>query len=261
MTTKSRFAVLIALFVLITGVLTTSPTLHRKDEAARASEFLRFDIPALTHGFQKIPQLPDGDLFLLPQPVTMAISDAPEGAEVFPVNLENFGGQAESLGALPTTTPRGMAISTPNGKLRAITCAESVWDGNLLIASTMGADGDRVRLFLEQLDGSAGPQLATFTVKFPGVVVSDLHPHLMMFVNDRKAIGPSLSAGDFIPFPQAAGESGYRTDLITLAWPMGFFSPLQGCFRIGVEISRSDNPGRTSVVFTDFVVNRNRTPG
>src|SRR5262249_24354424 len=70
-----------------------------------------------------------------------------------------------------------------------------------------------------------------------------------------------VRAGDFIPFPRAAGESGYRTDLITLAWPMGFSSPLQGCFRIGVEISRSDNPGRTSVVVTDLVVNRNRAPG
>jgi len=260
-TKKSRFAVLIALFVLIAGFFATSPTLQQEDEATQASTFLRFDIPALTHGFQKTSQLPDGDLFLLSKPITMAIPNAPEGAEVFPVSFENFGGDAESLGALPTTAPWGMAISTPNGKLRAITCAESVWDGNMLIASTTGSDGDTVRLFLEQPDGSEGPEVAAFTVRYPGIVVSDMHPHLMMFVNNRKAMGPSLHEGDFIQFPQAAGKSGYRTDLITLAWPMGFLSPLQGCFRIGVEISRSGNPGRTSVVFTDIVVNRNRTPG
>lgn len=191
----------------------------------------------------------------------MAISDASEGAEVFPVNPENFGGEAESLGALSTTEPRGMAISTPNGKLRAVTCAESIWDGNLLIASTAGASGDKVRLFLEQTDGSAGPDLATFTVQYPGIVVSDLHPHLMMFVNNRKAMGPSAHVGDFVPLSQPAGESGYRTDLITLAWPMSFLSPLQGCFRVGVEISRTDGLGRTAVVITDIVVNRNRAPG
>jgi len=260
-TKKSRFAVLTVLLVLITGLISTSSTLHRKDEAARAAEFLNFDIPALAHGFQKSPNLPDGDLFLLPKPLTMGISDAPDGSEVFPVTLENFGGDAESLGALPATTPRGMAISTPNGKLRAVACAESIWDGNLLIASTPGSDGDRVRLFLEQLDGSAGPELAMFTVRSSGIAVSDLHPHLMMFVNNRKAMGPSTHVGDFVPFSRIAGESGYRTDLITLAWPMGMLSPLQGCFRVGVEILRSDNPGRTSVVITDIVVNRNRAPG
>jgi hypothetical protein len=260
-TRKSRFAALAVLLVLITGFLTTSSTSDRKESAAQAAEFLRLDIPALAHGFQKTPSLPDGDVFLAPKPLTMAISDAPEGAEVFAVNPENFGGDAESLGALPTTEPRGMALLTPNGRLRAVTCAESVWDGNLLIASTPGSDGDKVRLFLEQTDGSAGPDLATFTVQYPGIVVSDLHPHLMMFVNDRRARGESAHAGDFIPYSRAAGESGYRTELLTLAWPMGFVSPLQGCFRVGIEISRANNPGRTAVVVTDIVVNRNRAPG
>jgi hypothetical protein len=92
-------------------------------------------------------------------------------------------------------------------------------------------------------------------------VVSELHPHLMLFVNNRKAMGPSQHKGDLIPFTRPAGAYGYRTDLITLAWPMGFFSPLQGCFRVGVEIARGGSEGATSVVFTDIVVNRNRAPG
>jgi hypothetical protein len=260
-TRKSRLAALTALLVLITVSLTPHSGANREESVAHAAEFLRLDIPALTHGFQQTLSLPHGDLFLLPQPVKMAILDAPEGTEVFAVTPENFGGEAQSLGALPTTEPRGMALSTPLSRLRAITCAESVWDGNLLIASRPGSDGDKVRLFLEQTDGSAGPDLATFTVQYPGIVVTDLHPHMMMFVNNRKAMGPSAHVGDFIPFSRAAGESGYRTELLTLSWPMGFVSPLHGCFRIGIEISRANNPGRTSVVVTDFVVNRNRTPG
>ena len=60
-TKKSRFAVLTVLLVLITGLIAASSTLHRKDDAARAAEFLKFDIPALAHGFQKSPHLPDAE--------------------------------------------------------------------------------------------------------------------------------------------------------------------------------------------------------
>jgi hypothetical protein len=260
-TKKSWIGVLITLLVLMTGFLATSSSSRRNNEAVRAAEFLRFDIPAVTHGFQKTPQLPDGDLFLLSKPMTMAVSDAPEGAQVFPVSIESFGGDGESLGALPTTAPQGLAFSTPNAKLRAVSCAESIWDGNLLLGSTAGTDGDTVRLFLEHPDGSEGPEVALFTIKYPGIVITELHPHIMLFVNNRLATGPSWHAGDFIPFSQPAGVNGYRTDLITLAWPMGFHSPLHGCFRVGVEITRGDNDGRTSIVFTDIVVNRNRTLG
>jgi hypothetical protein len=242
--------------------LTSSSSTHRGDDAAKAASFIRLDIPAVTHGFQKTPQLPDGDLFLLPKPMTMAVTDAPDGAQVFPVNFDNFGGEAESIGALSTTAPQGLALSSPNTKVRAISCSESIWDGNLLIASTAGTtDGDTVRLFLEHSDGVQGPEVATFTIQFSGVIISRLHPDLMLFVNNRKAMGPSLHEGDFIPLSRAAGAGGFRTDLITIAWPMSGQSPLQGCFRVGVEIARGDNEGQTSVVFTDIVVNRNRTPG
>ncbi len=257
----ARVVILTTLLILVTGFLASS-TLHRAAEPAVAAELLKFNIPAVTHGFQKTSQLPDGDLFLLPKPMVMAVSDAPEGARVFPVSVDSFGGDAESIGALATTAPQGLALSSSNTKVRAITCSESIWDGNILIGSTPGStDGDTVRLFLEYPDGTEGPEVALFTVRNPGVIISELHPHIMLFVNNRKATGPSLHEGDFIPFSQAAGATGYRTDLITLAWPMGIFSPLQGCFRVVVEITRGDNPGTTSVVFTDIVVNRNRAPG
>jgi hypothetical protein len=261
-TRKSWYAVLIALLILMTWRLELPSPAHRRNEAAKAAGFLRLDIPAVTHGFQKTPQLPDGDLFLLPKPLAMAVSNAPEGAQVFPVNFDSFGGDAVSVGALPTTAPQGLALSSPNTTVRAISCSDSLWDGNLLIASTAGTtDGDTVRLFLELPDGAAGPEAATFTIVNSGVVISRLHPDLMLFVNNRKAMGPSQHEGDFIPLSRAAGVNGFRTDLITIAWPMSGQSPLQGCFRVGVEIARGNNEGQTAVVFTDIVVNRNRAPG
>ncbi len=246
----------------MTWRLELSSPAHRRNEAAKAAGFLRLDIPAVTHGFQKIPQLPDGDLFLLPKPLAIAASNAPEGAQVFPVSFDSFGGDAESIGALPTTAPQGLSLSSPNTTVRATSCSESIWDGNLLIASTAGTtDGDTIRLFLEFPDGAAGPEAATFTIVNSGVVISRLHPDLMLFVNNRKAMGPSQHEGAFIPLSRAAGVNGFRTDLITIAWPMNGQSPLQGCFRVGVEIARGNNEGQTAVVFTDIVVNRNRTPG
>jgi hypothetical protein len=260
-TDKSRIAFLIMMLILMTGAILTSPTPHRKHESAKAAEIIRLNIPAVTHGFQKIPQLPDGDLFLLSKPMTMAVTDAPGGARAFAVTLESFGSEGESIGALPTTSPQGLALSSTNSTIRALTCAESIWDGNFLIASTLGGDGDTVRLFLEHPDGAPGPEIAKYTVSFPGIVVSALHKDLMMFVDNRMAMGPSVKSGDFIQFSQPAGSYGYRTGLITLAWPMGVFSELQGCFRIGVEITRGANDGTTSIAFTDIVVNRNPAPG
>src|SRR5262249_46336373 len=140
-----------------------NPISPASGQPAQAAEFLKFDIPAVTHGLAKTQSLPDGDLFLLPKPMTMAVAGQPEGVRVFSVNIENFGGDGEYIGALPGVTPQGLSLSKSNAKVRALTCAESLWDGNLLIAST-GASGDRVRLFLEYPDGAAGPELAIFTV-------------------------------------------------------------------------------------------------
>ncbi|MDX2029638.1 MAG: hypothetical protein SF339_03145 [Blastocatellia bacterium] len=218
-------------------------------------------VPAVTHGFTTTTHLPNGDLFLMSKPFEMAVSDAPEGARVFPVNVENYGGDAEYIGALSGTEPQGLALSARNTTVRAVSCVESIWDGNLMISSTMGTEGDTVRLALESLDGTAGPELALFTVRGAGVEVTELHPHLMAFLNNRFAMGPSTHKGDFVPFSVSAGQNGSRTDLITLAWPMGFHSPLTGCFRVVAEISRGNTEGTTSVVFTDIVVNRNRAPG
>jgi hypothetical protein len=230
-------------------------------QSAKAAQFLRLNIPAVVHGFEKMSQLPDGDLFLLPDPLQMAITDAPEGAKVFAIGLETFGGNAESIGALPGIAPHGLTLSTPNSKVVAKSCSESIWDSNFVLAATPGTVGDTVRFFLEQSDGGKGPELALFTIKNSGVEVTQLHSDLMLFVNNRFATGPSLMEGGSIAYAGSAGESGMRTDLLTFAWPMLGFSELQGCYRLGIEITRGDNAGTTSVVVTDVVVIRNRVTG
>lgn len=249
------------LLSLIVGFATFPHISKHRSNSAQAADIMRLNIPAVVHGFEKTAQLPDGDLYLLPNPMQLAISDAPEGTKTFEASVTTFGADPETFGALQKTSPQGLSLSTPNEKVTALTCAESIWDGNLIIAGTSGTIGDKVRLFLQTTEGRPGPEIGLFTLMANGIEVTQLHSDLMLFVNDRYATGPALMKGAFIAYAASAGESGQRTDLLTLAWPMHGFSVLQGCFRVGVEIQRGDNFGTTSVVVTDIVVNRNRTPG
>jgi len=261
---KYFIALLASLLSLVAGTFTYSiATRHQTslNQPAQAAQFLRLNIPAVAHGFEKTAQLPDGDLFLLPDPLQMAITDAPEGAKVFPLGLESFGGNGESIGGLPGLNPQGFSLSTPNTKVAAKTCSESLWDSNFVLAATQGTFGDTVRFFFEYPDGRKGPELALFTVKNNGFEVTQLHPDLMLFVNNRFANGPMTKQGSLIAYDTTAGESGLRTGLLTFSWPMHGFSELQGCYRVGIEISRGDNFGTTSVVVTDVVVMRNRVSG
>lgn len=258
---KYQIALSTLLLSLVAGLIFFTVSNDRQSQPAKAAQFLRLNIPAVVHGFEKTNQLPDGDLFLLSEPLQMAISEAPDEARVFPLSIESFGDAGEAIGALPGTAPQGMALSTPNSKMVAKTCAESIWDSNLMIAGTAGTIGDKVRVFLETTDGKEGPELALFTLAGNGVELTQLHPDLMLFVNNRYANGPSVEPGSFISYAVYAGQSGLRTDLLTFAWPMKGMSELQGCFRIGIEISRGGDFGTTTVVVTDIVVNRNRVAG
>lgn len=256
-----RIALSLTLLSAIAGLLVFAITPNRQPQSAQAAQFLRLKIPAVTHGFEKSAQLPDGDLFLQSTPVEMAASDAPESAKLFPINIETFGGNPESIGALPGVQPQGLSLSAPNSKVTAKSCTEEIWDSNMMIAATPGTYGDKVRLFLEHSDGRQGPQLALFTVQNTGVEVTQLHPHLMLYVGNRFATGPMVKQGASVAYMTTAGESGMRTDLLTFSWPMMGFSELQGCYRLGMEIERGDFSGSTSVVFTDIVVIRNRVAG
>jgi hypothetical protein len=258
----TKFMLVLSLILLssIVGVF-VFPQFTQRSDSARAADIMLVNIPAVVHGFQKSSQLPDGDLYLLPNPMQLAISAAPEGAELFTPNVNTFGADPVTFGALQNTTPQGLCLSTPGEKVTAVTCAESIWDGNLVIAGTSGTVGDKVRLFLQTTDGKPGPEVALFTLAPHGVMVTKLHKDIMLFVDNRYATGPAVPQGGFIAYSAAAGESGQRTGLLTLAWPMMKMSELEGCFRFGVEIERAETFGMTSVVVTDIVVNRNAVPG
>jgi hypothetical protein len=228
---------------------------------AQAAEFLKFDVPLVTHGFERAAGLPDGDLFLLPRPMTLGIANPTENVKVFPVDVESFGGDNLSVGGLPGVAPKVLSLSGRDTTVRAVSCPDNFWDGNFLLASRGSSEGDTVRFFMEHPDGLAGPELARFTVRGQGVVVSALHPQMMLYVNNRYATGPMWQVGAYIPFAAAAGSSGMRTPLLTISWPMHYFSELQGCFRFGLEIARGDGDGATAVVPLDVAVNRNATPG
>lgn len=259
--TKYRLVLSFILLSTIVGVF-VFPHTSQPTTSVRAEDIKLVNVPTVVHGFQKSAQLPDGDLYLLPNPMQLAISGAPaEGVETFTPNVVTFGADPVTFGALQNTSPQGLSLSTPSEKVTAVTCAESIWDGNLVIAGTSGTVGDKVRLFLQTTEGKPGPEIALFTLAAHGVVVTQLHKDLMLFVDNRYAIGPSTPQGSLIAYSAAAGECGQRTGLLTLAWPMMKMSELEGCFRVGVEIERNDTYGMTSVVITDIVVNRNAVPG
>jgi hypothetical protein len=222
---------------------------------------LQFNIAAVVHGFEKAPGLPDGDTFLLPQPMKLIIPRPPANTELFTVSPESFGSPATAMGALAEVPANGVTATQPGETLRALTCAESIWDGNLILAGTAGAEGDVVRLFVQTGDGAVVRNLLRFTREAEGFRLSDLHGGLKLFVDNRFALGPSTPKETLIPFVDEAGPRGQRTGLLTFSFPMDFDSPLHGCFQLGIEINRGQGAGTTSVVVTDIVVNRNRVAG
>lgn len=222
---------------------------------------MEFNLSALVHGFEKAPGLPDGDIFLLPQPIKLVINQPPANTEMFAVTTESFGAEPANLGALPNVPAHGLSAAQPGGTVRALTCAESIWDGNFVLANTAGATGDVVRLFVQESDGSGVQDLLRFTSEADGFRLNEIHNGLMLFVDSRFALGQTKPKGTLIPFVDEAGPRGQRTGLLTFAFPMDFNSPLHGCFQLGIEIIRAQNDGTTSVVVTDIVVNRNRLPG
>ena len=155
---KYRFVLSFILLSTIVGLLVFSH-ISQNPISARAADIRLVTVPTVVHGFQKSTQLPDGDLYLVPNPMQLAINDAPaEGVETFTPNVVTFGADPVTFGALQNTSPQGLSLSAPSEKVTAVTCAESIWDGNLVIAGTSGTVGDKVRLFLQTTDGKPGPQ-------------------------------------------------------------------------------------------------------
>ncbi len=253
-----RLAILISL--LACGVLCLNGQ-HGFKPAQAAEASIQLDLAAVVHGFAKAPGLPEGDLFLLPKPLSLSLNHPADGTTAFAVNAASFGAEAQTMGALANVPARGFSATQAGATVRALTCAESIWDGNLILSSTDGASGDVVRVYVQNGDGTGVQELLRFTRGAEGFRLSNIHASLKLYVDNRFSMGPDTKQGVLIPFVDEAGPRGKRTGLLTFSFPMDFDSPLHGCFQLGIEITRGLGAGTTSVVVPDIVVNRNRIAG
>jgi hypothetical protein len=255
-----NFRLAISFCVLVLSVLwLNGQPGFRPAQAAEPS--IQLDLSAVVHGFAKAPGLPDGDIFLLPKPLSLSLNRPADGTMAFAVNTASFGAEAQTMGALSNVPARGFSAVQPGATVRALTCAESIWDGNLILSATDGTEGDVVRVYVQDGDGTGVQELLRFTREAAGFRLSSIHAQLKLFVDNRFAMGPDTPQGTLIPFVDEAGPRGNRTGLLTFSFPMDFDSPLHGCFQLGIEITRALGAGTTSVVVTDLVVNRNKVPG
>jgi hypothetical protein len=214
-----------------------------------------FVVPLLTRGLTATPALPDGDLFLLKQPLTMTITSSDAGGQSFTVNTETFGSlRFDNRTGLLNVTTQGLSLSTPNSVIRAISCNDSFRSVSFEIAST-GTAGDTVRLFRQDPNGGGVQELAVFTVQADGasIAATYLHPDAALFLNNRLASGAGkFAANAVIALETATGNKGKRTGLLTLA--LG--DAQDGCFQLGIDLTRAGGDGSISVALTDAVVNR-----
>ncbi len=255
-----NFRLAISLSLLAAGVLCLNGQ-HGFRPAQAAEASIQLELSAVVHGFAKAPGLPDGDLFLLPKPLSLNLNRPADGTTAFAVSTASFGAEAQTMGALANVPARGFSATQPGATVRALICGESIWDGNLILSSTDGSIGDVVRVYVQDSDGTGLQELLRFTREADGFRFSSIHSHLKLFVDNRFALGPDTKQGTLIPFVDEAGPRGKRTGLLTFSFPMDFDSPLHGCFQLGIEITRALGAGTTSVVVTDIVVNRNRMAG
>lgn len=189
------------------------------------------------------------DIFALPQPMILSLDN--DQATVFTVGPQTFGRQLAAQAA----TVEGFSLSTANSAVQGVACTDSLWDGEMQIASSGATDGDTVTLNLLNPDKSVAQQLAVFSLANGGATLSALHPDVKVKLggNDIKGIG------QFMPFWIWAGSSGYRTSGITLALSPSSRS-FNGCFQFAVEIKKANGNGPVSVVFDSVTVKRMETP-
>jgi hypothetical protein len=258
---RFRFLVTVLSLVGLFSLTLSWQRVHSQAQATDATDALEFDASAVVHGFATAPGLPDGDLFLLPRPLRLLINRPPASARLMEVNADSFGDEPVTIGALPNVPARGFSLVGADETVQALTCAESIWDGNLILAATAGAQGDVVRVFLQYADGTGKQELLLMTAEAEGFRLTGLHSQLKLYVDNRFALGPDTPKGSLLPFVDEAGQYGRRTGLLTFAFPMDHRSPLHGCFQMGIEITRAHSAGMTTVVVPDIVVNRNRVAG
>ncbi|MGH9802625.1 MAG: hypothetical protein ACRD82_19845, partial [Blastocatellia bacterium] len=149
------------------------------DLADIGSRFYQGDSPKqvriaqIVHGRIFGPDNQD-DAFLLPEPMILSLDS--DQASVFTVGSQTFGREV----AVQAAKIEGFSFSTPNASVQAVACTESLWDGELQIASNGVTNGDMVTLNLLNADKSLSQQIAMFSVENGGAVVTKLHPDVKM---------------------------------------------------------------------------------
>jgi uncharacterized protein (TIGR03437 family) len=147
--------------------------------------------------------------------------------------------------------------STPGIPLRMIACTDRLRAANFTVARGGNATGDQVAVFIRNADGGGFRNLATFLVEDGGLRLIALNGNVRLYRANRIANGAGMLAqGALIPFSNAAGAAGARTDLLTLRFPDDPESSFASCMQLGLDINRSSGSGSTSFVFTDLTMMR-----
>lgn len=208
------------------------------------------DVPSTTVGRVGSAE----DQFMLRDPLTFTLLNADGDASFFATNDMNFGGNVTLQRiAAAGGTAKGLRISNVNGRTVAVSCREAFWDINFMLAGAGAVAGDRVRLFMQSDESGRGAfDLARFSIGAGGATLSYLEPTSTLYANGhlRQNVGASL------PYTIGAGQSGRRTDQITIALSMDAKAPTMACLHLGVEIIRAGSQGTTSVVFNSMVLTR-----
>jgi hypothetical protein len=194
------------------------------------------------------------DQFLWRDPLQFRLLEPDGDASFFDTNTANFGGNVTlSPIAAAGGSAKGLRLSSAGGKAIAVSCRESFWDINFMLAGAGVTAGDRVRLFM-QPDGSGRRafDLARFTIGTGGATLAYLEPTATLYGNGHV----QQNVGALLPYSIAAGTSGWRTDQIVIALSMDARAPTMACLHLGVEITRAGGQGTTSLVFNTIVLVR-----
>jgi hypothetical protein len=196
------------------------------------------------------------DQFMLREPLRFTLLEPDGDASFFTTNDMNFGGNATLPGiARAGGTAKGLRISRVGGRTVAVSCRESFWDINFMLASMGATAGDKIRLFMQPDESGRGAfDLARFEVaqNSGAANLTFLESSATLYANGhvQQRVGASL------PYSIGAGQSGRRTDQITIVLSMDPRAPTMRCLHLGVEIVRDGGQGTTSLVLNTVVLTR-----
>ena len=210
------------------------------------SNCLQFNVPVVTHGADGHQRVVAGHSlsFVITPPVTV-------------VNIVNaIGGTGPGTlgqGSVQGLATQGMAFSTPNATVTAVSCNDDLWDINLVIRTSGATIGDQIILSHQAAGGATFGTLAVFTVEAGGIRVTDLGTGIShITLSDRSAASNVVSEGGLIPLTRG------QTPNITFAMSM---NPLIGCEQLVLQIARAGGVGTTTVIVSDLIVKRDAAGG